>query len=118
MRKGVALARLGRSSEALREVERSVEVAEAAGLPGAACRGYTNLSAPTRNDPARRSTCAAAALKSRRGAIGDLGFQRVVGQSAVAASSPTGAPMRACRPPRGRSRSTARSTSASICRCR
>ena len=27
----------------MREVERSIEVAEAAGMPGAACRGYTNL---------------------------------------------------------------------------
>src|SRR5882757_1535427 len=43
--KGVALARLGRSQEALREVERSVAVAEAAGLLSAACRGYTNLGA-------------------------------------------------------------------------
>ena len=41
--KGVALARLGRNREAVREVERSIEVAEAAGLLGAACRGYTNL---------------------------------------------------------------------------
>ena len=44
--KGVALARLGRGLEAVREVERSIEVAEAAGLPGAACRGYTNLERP------------------------------------------------------------------------
>jgi tetratricopeptide (TPR) repeat protein len=41
--KGVALARLGHRQDALHAVERSVAVAEAADLPAAACRGYTNL---------------------------------------------------------------------------
>ncbi|TIV65763.1 MAG: adenylate/guanylate cyclase domain-containing protein, partial [Mesorhizobium sp.] len=41
--KAVALARLGRDREAVGQVERSIELAEAAGLLGTACRGYTNL---------------------------------------------------------------------------
>ena len=83
--KGVALARLGRSSEALREVERSVEVAEAAGLPGAACRGYTNLSVLyTTINPARAiDVCRRGLEVARR--IGDLGFQaRLLANLAVA----------------------------------
>jgi predicted ATPase len=83
--KGVALARLGRNSEALREVERSVEVAEAAGLPGAACRGYTNLSVLyTTINPARAiDVCRRGLEVARR--IGDLGFQaRLLANLAVA----------------------------------
>ena len=83
--KGVALARLGRSREALREVERSVEVAEAAGLPGAACRGYTNLSVLyTTINPARAiDVCRRGLEVARR--IGDLGFQaRLLANLAVA----------------------------------
>jgi predicted ATPase/class 3 adenylate cyclase len=83
--KGVALARIGRSQEALREVERSVEVAEEAGLFSTACRGYTNLSVLyTTIDPTRAiDVC-------RRGLeiacrIGDLGFQaRLLANLAVA----------------------------------
>ncbi|MGM5019842.1 adenylate/guanylate cyclase domain-containing protein [Tardiphaga sp. 367_B4_N1_1] len=73
--KGVALARLGRSQEAVREVERSVAVAEAAGLLSAACRGYTNLGVLyTMVDPAQAmEVCRRGLDVARR--IGDLGFQ-------------------------------------------
>ena len=83
--KGVALARLGRNSEAVREVERSVEVAEAAGLPGAACRGYTNLSVlyTTINPAGAIEVCRRGLEVARR--IGDLGFQaRLLANLAVA----------------------------------
>ena len=83
--KGVALARLGRNREAVREVERSVEVAEAAGLQGAACRGYTNLGVLyTTIDPARAiDVCRRGLEVARR--IGDLGFQaRLLANLAVA----------------------------------
>src|SRR4029079_19345208 len=73
--KGVALARLGRSREAVHEVERSVEVAEAAGLQGAAFRGYTNLGVlyTTINPAQAMDVCRRGLAVSRR--IGDLGFQ-------------------------------------------
>ena len=83
--KGVALARLGRSREAVREVERSVAVAEAAGLLSAACRGYTNLGVLyTMVDPARAiEVCRRGLDVARR--IGDLGFQaRLLANLAVA----------------------------------
>jgi predicted ATPase len=83
--KGVALARLGRSREAVREVERSVAVAEAAGLLSAACRGYTNLSVLyTMVDPAQAmEVCRRGLDVARR--IGDLGFQaRLLANLAVA----------------------------------
>lgn len=73
--KGVALARLGRSQEAVREVERSVAVAEAAGLLSAACRGYTNLGVLyTMVDPAQAMEVCRRGLDVAR-QIGDLGFQ-------------------------------------------
>lgn len=83
--KGVALARLGRSPEAVREVEQSVAAAEAAGLLNAACRGYTNLSVLyTTVDPARAiEVCRRGLDVARR--IGDLGFQaRLLANLAVA----------------------------------
>ncbi len=83
--KGVALARLGQSREAVREVERSIEVAEAAGLPGAACRGYTNLGVlyTTLNPAQAMDVCRRGLDVSRR--IGDLGFQaRLLTNLAVA----------------------------------
>jgi predicted ATPase/class 3 adenylate cyclase len=83
--KGVALARLGRSREALREVERSVAVAEAAGLLSAACRGYTNLGVLyTIIDPTHAmEVCRRGLDVARR--IGDLGFQaRLLANLAVA----------------------------------
>jgi predicted ATPase/class 3 adenylate cyclase len=83
--KGVALARLGRSREALREVERSVAVAEDAGLLSAACRGYSNLGVLyTVIDPAQAlEVCRRGLDVARR--IGDLGFQaRLLANLAVA----------------------------------
>jgi predicted ATPase/class 3 adenylate cyclase len=83
--KGVALARLGRSQEAVREVERSVATAEAAGLLGAACRGYTNLGVLySIIDPARAMEVCQRGLEVAR-RIGDLGFQaRLLANLAVA----------------------------------
>ncbi|WFU43703.1 adenylate/guanylate cyclase domain-containing protein [Bradyrhizobium sp. CB82] len=83
--KAVALARLGRHQEAVREVEQSVAAAEAAGLLNVACRGYTNLGVLyTIVDPAQ------AMEVCRRGLgialrIADLGFQaRLLANFAVA----------------------------------
>ena len=83
--KGVALARLGRSQDALREVERSVAGAEAADLLGAACRGYTNLGVLyTVIDPARAIDVCQRGLETAR-RIGDLGFEaRLLANLAVA----------------------------------
>jgi predicted ATPase/class 3 adenylate cyclase len=83
--KGVALARLGRSRDAVHEVERSVAAAEAAGLLSAACRGYTNLGVLyTIIDPARAlDVCQRGLEVARR--IGDLGYQaRLLANLAVA----------------------------------
>lgn len=83
--KGVALARLGRCQDAVREVERSVATAEAAGLLGAVCRGYTNLGVLyTMFDPAQAmEVCRRGLDVARR--IGDLGFQaRLLANLAVA----------------------------------
>ena len=83
--KGVALARLGRSQEAVSEVEHSVKVAEDAGLLSAACRGYTNLSVLyTMVNPERAiRVCQRGLGVARR--IGDLGFQaRLLANLAVA----------------------------------
>jgi len=83
--KGVALARLGRCEEAVREVERSVAAAEGAGLLSAACRGYTNLGVLyTIVDPARAIEVCRSGLEIAR-RIGDLGFQaRLLANFAVA----------------------------------
>ena len=92
--KGVALARLGRSREAVREVERSIEVAEAAGLPGAACRGYTNLGVLyTTINPAQAMDVAGAALRWR--AVSAIWVSRRASWPiwrSPAAHSPTAAP--------------------------
>jgi predicted ATPase/class 3 adenylate cyclase len=83
--KGVALARLGRIGEAVRDVERSIELAEAAGLLGTACRGYTNLGVLYATiDPAQAmEVCRRGLDVARR--IGDLGFQaRLLANLAVA----------------------------------
>jgi adenylate cyclase len=83
--KGVALARLGRSQEAVREVERSVKVAEDAGLLSAACRGYTNLAVfyTVVNPELAIQVCRRGLAVARR--IGDLGFQaRLLANLAVA----------------------------------
>jgi predicted ATPase/class 3 adenylate cyclase len=83
--KGVALARLGRHQEAVREVEQSVAAAETAGLLNVACRGYTNLGVLyTMVDPAKAvEVCRRGLDVARR--IGDLGFQaRLLANFAVA----------------------------------
>lgn len=83
--KGVALARLGRHQEAVREVEQSVAAAEAAGLLNVACRGYTNLGVLyTIIDPAQAiDVCQRGLDVAYR--IGDLGFQaRLLANFAVA----------------------------------
>jgi predicted ATPase/class 3 adenylate cyclase len=83
--KGVALARLGRHEEAVREVEQSVAAAETAGLLNVACRGYTNLGVLyTIADPAKAvEVCRRGLDVARR--IGDLGFQaRLLANFAVA----------------------------------
>lgn len=83
--KGVALARLGRTADAVCEVERSVAAAEAANLLSAACRGYTNLGVLyTIIDPGRAiEVCRRGLDVARR--IGDLGFQaRLLANLAVA----------------------------------
>ncbi|UWU90597.1 adenylate/guanylate cyclase domain-containing protein [Bradyrhizobium sp. CB1015] len=83
--KGVALARLGRHAEAVREVEQSVAAAEAAGLLNVACRGYTNLGVLyTIVDPAKAVEVCRRGLDVAR-QIGDLGFQaRLLANFAVA----------------------------------
>lgn len=83
--KGVALARLGRTKDAVGEVERSVAVAEAADLAGAACRGYANLGVLySIIDPARAMDVCARGLEVAH-RIGDLGFQaRLLANLAVA----------------------------------
>lgn len=83
--KGVALARLGRSAEAIGIVEQSVAVAEGADLLNAACRGYTNLAVLyTITNPKRAiEVCRCGFDMARR--IGDLGFQaRLLANLAVA----------------------------------
>lgn len=73
--KAVALARLGRHQEAVREVEQSVAAAEAAGLLNVACRGYTNLAVLyTIMDPMRAVEVCRRGLDVA-GRIGDLGLQ-------------------------------------------
>ncbi len=83
--KGVALARRGRTREAIGAVERSVAVAEGAALMHAACRGYTNLAVLyTIVDPKLAiEVCRRGLDLARR--IGDLGFQaRLLANLAVA----------------------------------
>ncbi|MGY8678099.1 adenylate/guanylate cyclase domain-containing protein [Bradyrhizobium sp. UFLA05-153] len=83
--KAVALARLGRHQEAVREVEQSVAAAEAAGHLNVACRSYTNLGVLyTTVDPAQAmEVCRRGLDVARR--IGDLGFQaRLFANYAVA----------------------------------
>ncbi|MEK1853775.1 MAG: adenylate/guanylate cyclase domain-containing protein [Phyllobacterium sp.] len=83
--KGVALARLGQNQEAVREVERSVQVAEEAGLLSAACRGYSNLGVlyTVINPELAIQVCRRGLKVATR--IGDLGFQaRLLSNLAVA----------------------------------
>ncbi|HVK90125.1 MAG TPA: adenylate/guanylate cyclase domain-containing protein, partial [Mycoplana sp.] len=83
--KGVALARMRRTGEAVQMVERSVEVALAANHLNTACRGYTNLGVLyTTVDPALAiEVCKRGYEMARK--IGDLGHQaRLLTNLAVA----------------------------------
>ncbi|MEP6875299.1 MAG: adenylate/guanylate cyclase domain-containing protein [Burkholderiales bacterium] len=82
---GVALARLGRTSEAIEHIERSVAEAEASKLLQAACRGYANLGVLYASlDPQRSiETCLRGLATAKK--VGDLGFQsRLYANLAVA----------------------------------
>ncbi len=82
---GAALARLGRSTEAVERIERSVAVAQEAGLLQAACRSYANLGVLYSTlDPGRAvQTCQRGIDTAKK--IGDLGFQsRLYANLAVA----------------------------------
>jgi tetratricopeptide (TPR) repeat protein len=87
---GVALARSGRLPEAVEQIERSVELAEARDLLQAACRGYTNLGVLYSSLDPRRSieTCLRGLETAKK--VGDLGFQsRLYANLAVAYCSLT-----------------------------
>ncbi|MGH7349245.1 MAG: tetratricopeptide repeat protein, partial [Candidatus Rokuibacteriota bacterium] len=82
---GVALARTGRLAEAVGQIERSIELAEAGDLLQAACRGYTNLGVLYSSlDPPRSiETCLRGLETAKK--VGDLGFQsRLYANLAVA----------------------------------
>jgi adenylate cyclase len=82
---GVALARTGRVAEAVAQIERSIQLAEARGLLHAACRGYTNLGVLYSSLDPRRSieTCLRGLETAKK--VGDLAFQsRLYANLAVA----------------------------------
>jgi adenylate cyclase len=82
---GVAFARTGRLAEAVNEIKRSIELAEAGDLLQVACRGYTNLGVLYSSlDPPRSiETCLQGLSIAKK--IGDLGFQsRLYANLAVA----------------------------------
>jgi predicted ATPase len=82
---GVALARIGRLTEAVERIERSIALAEAHDLLPAACRGYTNLGVLYSSLDPRRSieTCLRGLETAKK--VGDLGFQsRLYANLAVA----------------------------------
>ena len=82
---GAALARLERHSEAVVHIERSVIVAQEAGLLQAVCRSYANLGVLYATlDPGRAVTTCQMGLDTAK-KIGDLGFQsRLYANLAVA----------------------------------
>ena len=82
---GVSLARTGRTSEAVQQIERSIALAETHDLLAAACRGYTNLGVLYASLEPRRSieTCLRGLETAKK--VGDLGFQsRLYANLAVA----------------------------------
>jgi adenylate cyclase len=82
---GVALARTGRLSEAVEQIEQSIRLAEAHDLLQATCRGYTNLSVLYSSlDPQRSiETCHRGLAAAKK--VGDLAFQsRLYANLAVA----------------------------------
>src|SRR5579859_5359689 len=72
---GVALARLGKTDEAVAHIERSVAAADEAALVQAACRGFANLGVLYSTlDPARAiDTCTRGLELAKK--IGDAGFE-------------------------------------------
>jgi adenylate cyclase len=82
---GVALARTGRLTEAVAQIERSIGLAEARDLLQDACRGYTNLGVLYSSLDPRRGieTCLRGLETAKK--VGDLGFQsRLYANLAVA----------------------------------
>jgi adenylate cyclase len=82
---GVALARTGRLTEAVEQIEHSIELSESRDLLQAACRGYTNLGVLYSSLDPRRSieTCLRGLETAKK--VGDLGFQsRLYANLAVA----------------------------------
>jgi adenylate cyclase len=82
---GVALARTGRLADAVGQIERSLELAEARGLLQVACRGYTNLGVlySTLDPPRSIETCLRGLEVAKK--VGDLAFQsRLYANLAVA----------------------------------
>jgi adenylate cyclase len=82
---GVALARTGRLHDAVGQIERSLELAEARGLLQVACRGYTNLGVlySTLDPPRSIETCLRGLAIAKK--VGDLAFQsRLYANLAVA----------------------------------
>ena len=82
---GVALARTGRLTEAVAQIEQSIGLAEERDLLQDACRGYTNLGVLYSSLDPRRSieTCLRGLETAKK--VGDLGFQsRLYANLAVA----------------------------------
>jgi adenylate cyclase len=82
---GVALARTGRASEAIKQIEQSIKLAERHELLRDACRGYTNLGVlySSLNPPRSIDTCLAGLEIAKK--VGDLGFEsRLYANLAVA----------------------------------
>jgi adenylate cyclase len=82
---GVALARTGRITEAVDQIEQSIKLAEGHDLLQAACRGYTNLGVLYSSLNPRRSieTCLRGLETAKK--VGDLGFEsRLYANLAVA----------------------------------
>jgi adenylate cyclase len=82
---GVALARTGRLSEAVGQIERSIQLAETQQLLQATCRGYANLGVLYSSlDPRRSIETSHRGLATAK-KVGDLGFQsRLYANLAVA----------------------------------
>jgi adenylate cyclase len=72
---GVALARTGRVTEAINQIEQSIKLAEHHELLQDACRGYTNLGVlySSRNPPRSIDTCLVGLEIAKK--VGDLGFE-------------------------------------------
>ena len=82
---GIAFARIGRLEEAVGQIERSIELAEAHDLQQAACRGYANLGVLYSSlQPSRSIEICLRGLETAK-KVGDLGYQsRIYANLAVA----------------------------------